>query len=78
MLHHFADERRGYAVAPWSLFMDRLLGTQAEPGPRSPSCRFLGLDANHPWLAHARQCFANRSSGDHTCSRLWLRAGSKE
>lgn len=77
MLHHFADEKRGYAVAPWSLFMDRVLGTQPGHGVKSPSSRFLGLHADHPWVAYARQQFANRSSGDHTCSRLWLRAASR-
>jgi len=80
MLHHFSNEKSDYAVAPWSLFMDRLMRTRAqrEAVVRSPSCRYLGLDADHPWVAHARTHFAKCSSGDQTCSRLWLRAGSNK
>lgn len=79
LLHHHADETRGFAVAPWSLFMDTLMRTRAERGAcvRSPHCRHLGLPADHPWIAAARQHFADRSSGDLTASRLWLR-GTRE
>ena len=79
LLHHFSDEQRGYAVAPWSLVMDRLMGTRTAEGqaPRSPNCRFLGLDAHHPWLAEARAQFAAASNGDATGSRLWQRGGPR-
>jgi len=80
LLHHFADEKKGYAVAPWALFMDGLMGTrvQREAGVRSPHSRLLGLDAHHPWLAEARRLNAHRSNGSATASRLWLRsAGGK-
>ncbi len=77
LMHHFADERRGYAVAPWALFMDKLLRTQARrSGPtRSPNCRFLGLHEDHPWVQDARIRFGAGSSGNASSSRLWLRAG---
>jgi hypothetical protein len=79
LLHHFSNEKRGFAVAPWSLFMDRLMRTHAYgDAARSPSCRHLGLHAGHSWVAHARNQFAGRSSGDPTCSRLWLWAGSNK
>lgn len=79
LLHHFADETRGFSVAPWTLLMDRVMQSGARrEAPRSTSCRHLGLDADHPWLAHARARFAAASSGDATGSRLWLRgAGPK-
>jgi hypothetical protein len=80
LLHHHQDEKRAYSVAPWTLFMDHLMGTRAqqEPGeaaPRSPSCRHLGLPADHAWIADARARFAARSNGNASGSRLWLRAG---
>jgi 4-hydroxysphinganine ceramide fatty acyl 2-hydroxylase len=80
LLHHFSDERRAYAVAPWSLFIDRLMGTamQRNGEERSPTCRHLGLPADHPWLAAARQRFAHRSNGNATGSKLWLRIGSNK
>jgi len=66
-------------VAPWSLVMDRLMNSRATEGstPRSPNCRFLGLDAHHPWLAEARAQFAANSNGDATGSRLWQRGGPR-
>lgn len=75
LLHHHADERRGFAVAPWSLWLDALCGTRALRGPsaRAVQCRHLGLPAGHPWIAEARARFASRSSGDLGASRLWLR-----
>lgn len=78
LLHHFSSEKRAYAVAPWSLFMDGLMRTRAQRGnaERSATCRHLGLDGQHPWIADARQRFAARSNGNATCSRLWLRNGS--
>jgi hypothetical protein len=76
LLHHFADEHRGFAVAPWSLWMDRLMGTTSQRGPgvRSTTCRHLGLPADHPWLAEARARHAAASNGSASASRLWLRA----
>jgi hypothetical protein len=80
LLHHFADEKRGFSVAPWSLFMDTLMRTQLQrgAGPRSSSCRYLGLEAGHPWIAQARERFAAHSSGDATASRLWQRAAARD
>lgn len=79
LLHHFQNERAGFSVAPWSLGMDRLMRTQAArcAEMRSPNCRFLGLDAGHPWITAARARFAHRSNGDASASRLWQRAGAK-
>ena len=75
LLHHFSDERAGFSVAPWSLFMDRAMGTaiQRDAAPRSATCRHLGLPADHAWLAAARARYAGNSNGDATGSRLWQR-----
>jgi len=73
LLHHFADEQRAYSVAPWSLGMDRMMGTRNDPKRRSATCRHLGLPADHPWLDIARQRFAGNSNGDAGASRLWQR-----
>jgi len=76
LLHHYADEQRGYAVAPWSLVMDRLAGTQVVPGQRarSATCRTLGLADDHPWLLEARRLHASGGNGNAEASRLWQRA----
>jgi hypothetical protein len=77
LLHHYADERRGFAVAPWSLPMDGLMRSRPQgPGAqRSSHCRFLGLHAAHPWIAEARERHAAASNGDAAASRLWQRGG---
>jgi hypothetical protein len=73
LLHHFADEQRGFSVAPWSLGMDALMASRNDPKRRSANCRHLGLPADHPWLDIARQRFAANTNGDEAASRLWQR-----
>ena len=75
LLHHFGNEKTGFSVAPWSLFMDRVMGTpiQRDASPRSATCRHLGLEAGHPWITDARARYVANSNGDATGSRLWLR-----
>jgi hypothetical protein len=78
LLHHHASEKHGYAVAPWTLWMDHMLGTAAprEVTARSSSSRTLGLPAMHPWLAEERAFHARSSNGSRSASRLWLQAGA--
>lgn len=73
LLHHFYDEKQWYAVTPGQDIFDRVMGSKParEKLARSTTCRLLGLDPAHPWLAEARARFATRSSGDASASRLW-------
>ncbi len=77
LLHHHASERHGYAVAPWTLWMDHLMGTAAprDATVRTLSSRALGLAVDHPWLLEERAFHARGSNGSRSASRLWLRAG---
>ncbi len=68
MLHHHFNEARWFMVTPmWDMNRSRL------KTPRSNSCKCLGLDENHPWIASARTRFLAKSSGNATCSRLWIK-----
>jgi hypothetical protein len=72
--HHYHNERHWYAVSFVSLFMDTLLNSAGDKAdvPKSATASHLGIAADHPWLLAARQYYAERSTGNTECSRLWV------
>jgi hypothetical protein len=71
-LHHFRDEQAWFSVSAPVLFMDYLAGTAPEQIKTSGTSRHFGLEADDPRLLESRAYFADWTSGDLTCSRIWL------
>ena len=74
--HHYRNEKRWFSVSLPALLIDNLLGTAGskDKTEQSATSKYLGLDAQHPWLLEARAEFAQRSSGNDDSSRIWLGA----
>lgn len=72
--HHHKDHHRWFSVSWPAMPMDWIAGTggNGRSLPASQQSRLLGLEEQDQRIRDARRYFESQSSGDLSCSNIWL------